>query len=144
MSNVTNKDWIMAWLDDAQRDFLSAKALYDEDLLEKAVYHCQQCGEKAVKAVLLCMGSFEKTHKVSVLLRQEAVDKDLMKGEMPELVELSEFLEKEISRSRYPELSGDRLWIPSKEYTDESAKEHIDCADKVLSIANKFVEDWLK
>jgi HEPN domain-containing protein/predicted nucleotidyltransferase len=144
MSKVTNKDWIMAWLDDAQRDLLSARALYEENLFEKAVYHCQQCGEKAVKAVLLCMGSFEKTHKVSVLLREEAADKNLMSGDMPELVAISEFLEKEVSRSRYPELCNDHLWVPSKEYTEESAKEYIDSADKALWMANKFVEDWLK
>jgi HEPN domain-containing protein len=34
-----------------------------------AVYHCQQSGEKAVKAFLVLRGiSFEKTHDVEVLI----------------------------------------------------------------------------
>jgi len=37
---------------------------------DMAVYHCQQSGEKAVKAFLVLRGiSFEKTHDIEVLIK---------------------------------------------------------------------------
>ena len=144
LSKVTNKDWIMVWLEDSDRDLLSAKTLHEKDLFEKSVYHCQQCGEKAVKAVILCLGSFEKTHKVSQVLEDEARDKKLLSEEIVELVELSKFLEPAVSLSRYPGLSNDKMWVPSREYDSKSSLKYIDKAEKALLISKKFVEEWLK
>lgn len=61
------------WLVKAQRDLLSAAQLAGADmpLLDTAAYHCQQAGEKAIKAFLVYHDiRFEKTHDLDVLLSQ--------------------------------------------------------------------------
>lgn len=62
---------IQQWLLKSQRDLLAAKLLIESEqsLLDVAVYHCQQCVEKALKGYLTYQDViFQKTHNLSVLL----------------------------------------------------------------------------
>lgn len=62
---------VRKWLVKARRDFLSAKRLArgTDPYLDTAVYHCQQCVEKAVKGWLVYHDrSFEKTHDLRLLV----------------------------------------------------------------------------
>lgn len=62
---------IRNWLNKARRDLLSAKRLArgSEPYLDTAVYHCQQCVEKAVKGWLAFHDlAFEKTHDLRLLV----------------------------------------------------------------------------
>jgi len=59
------------WLKKARRDLLSAKRLArgSDPYLDTAIYHCQQCAEKSVKAWLVYHDqSFEKTHDLRLLV----------------------------------------------------------------------------
>ena len=59
------------WLHKARRDLLSAKRLArgPDPYLDTAIYHCQQCVEKAVKGWLVYHDqSFEKTHDLRLLV----------------------------------------------------------------------------
>jgi HEPN domain-containing protein len=59
------------WLTKARRDLLSAKRLArgPDPYFDTAIYHCQQCVEKAVKGWLVyCDQSFEKTHDLRLLV----------------------------------------------------------------------------
>lgn len=51
LSEITNKDWTNNWLEDSIRDLKASEYLLREKLYERAVYQCQQCVEKTVKAV---------------------------------------------------------------------------------------------
>ena len=66
---------------------------------DMAVYHCQQSGEKAVKAFLVLRGiSFEKTHDIEVLI-------ELARGIEPgfgELMDAADVLTPYATRFRYP------------------------------------------
>jgi HEPN domain-containing protein len=59
------------WLNKARRDLLSAKRLVrgSEPYFDTAIYHCQQCTEKAVKGWLVYHDlTFEKTHDLRLLV----------------------------------------------------------------------------
>jgi len=62
---------VHSWLAKARRDLESAKRLASEPApyLDTAIYHCQQCAEKALKAFLIQHDvKFEKVHNLDVLL----------------------------------------------------------------------------
>jgi HEPN domain-containing protein len=62
---------VRKWLTKARRDLLSAKRLSrgPEPYLDTAIYHCQQCVEKAVKGWLVYHDqSFEKIHDLRLLV----------------------------------------------------------------------------
>lgn len=62
---------IKEWLDFAERDFKTAKYLYDNMYpkpLEIICYHCQQSIEKLLKGILLSKGvPLKKTHDLGLL-----------------------------------------------------------------------------
>ena len=65
----------MVWLNKAGSDLGSAKILSERDdpFLDTAIYHCQQCAEKAVKAFLHFHSvGIQKTHNVSELVEASA------------------------------------------------------------------------
>ena len=62
---------VRKWLTKARRDLLSAKRLTrgSEPYFDTAIYHCQQCVEKAIKGWLVYHDrSFEKTHDLRLLV----------------------------------------------------------------------------
>lgn len=64
-----------AWLIKAKRDLDSAARLVDDadPYLDTAIYHCQQAGEKALKAFLVFHElPFAKTHDLRLLAMQAA------------------------------------------------------------------------
>jgi HEPN domain-containing protein len=70
--NEPKRQLVQAWLTKARRDLTSAHVLAAqvEPLLDTAVYHCQQAGEKAVKAFLTFHDcEFERIHDVERLVR---------------------------------------------------------------------------
>jgi hypothetical protein len=69
--NEPKRQLVQAWLTKARRDLTSAHVLAAqvEPLLDTAVYHCQQAGEKAVKAFLTFNDcEFERIHDVERLV----------------------------------------------------------------------------
>jgi hypothetical protein len=63
---------IQAWLIRARNDLANAEftAAHRNDLLDTAVYHCQQTAEKALKAFLTSAGlSIPKTHDLGKLVQ---------------------------------------------------------------------------
>jgi HEPN domain-containing protein len=69
--NEPKRQLVQAWLTKARHDLTSARVLAAqvEPLLDTAVYHCQQAGEKAVKAFLTFHDcEFERIHDVERLV----------------------------------------------------------------------------
>ena len=66
-----NKE-ILQWVDKAEHDLLAAEYMIKsgESMLSDIVcFHCQQCAEKYLKALLVLLGvSFPKTHDLRLLL----------------------------------------------------------------------------
>ena len=93
-------DATLPWLTKALHDLETARLVSSrEDLLETAIYHCQQAAEKAVKGFLVFHGiAFQKTHDIAELLdNASAID--------PSLVQLDEdalMLNPLATKFRYP------------------------------------------
>jgi len=146
LSEITNKDWASCWLEDAERDLKAAEYLQREKLYERAVYHSQQCAEKAVKAVLICFGVYEKTHYVANILKKEIKKREIREHarRLNEIIKISEELEPHVSLTRYPGISGGELWLPYKQYTSEIAKKALNDAKKAVKTGKDFVKWWFE
>lgn len=147
LSEVSNQDFSSAMLKDGERDFVIGNKLLDDGFYDKAVYHFQQAVEKCVKAVLIALGVFQKTHFVGQVLRElssgnEVPDK--WKNLLLEAAEISEAIEPEISLSRYPGIINNKLWLPFDEYEKQDADGARQKAEKTLFIAKQFTESWFK
>ncbi|MEW6751883.1 MAG: HEPN domain-containing protein [Candidatus Latescibacterota bacterium] len=57
------------WLGFAREDLRMAELALQEDIYNQVCFHCQQCAEKAIKALLLLQGRTPpRTHKLADLL----------------------------------------------------------------------------
>ncbi|MBC8184054.1 HEPN domain-containing protein [candidate division KSB1 bacterium] len=145
LSKVSNEDFSKAMLKDGERDFEIGQKLKDEAYFDKSVYHFQQAVEKFIKAIMIAMGVFKKTHFIG-----EELIALIDKGEIPlqwkeqllEAAQLSEEIEPEVSLSRYPGISDDGLWLPYEEYEELDATNALKKAEKVRLTANNFISEW--
>lgn len=122
LSNVSNKDFAIAMINDGARDFAIGVNIMEDGFYDKAVYHFQQSAEKAVKAVLICFGIFKKTHFVGEILLNELDSRIIdviWKEKLILIAKVSSEVEPEVTWSRYPGIDNDSLWIPCEEYTAE-------------------------
>ena len=145
LSQVSNKDFSLAMLRDGERDYLISLCLIDAGYYDKAVYHCQQAVEKCVKAMLIAMGIFHKTHFVGEILRatiSEPIVPTEWHEEIRTLADISASLEPEVNLSRYPGILQDHLWLPFDEYEDQDAAQAKGQAAHVVATATRFVEAW--
>lgn len=121
-----------AWLRRAQSDLALARhaAETDDVLPEDAVYHAQQCAEKALKAVLLKrVGQFPFVHDLDVLTERL----EEMGMALPDHVHRAGELTQYAIQTRYP---GD--WEP---VTRAEMKEKIALAAQILEWAQAVMGD---
>jgi HEPN domain-containing protein/predicted nucleotidyltransferase len=145
LSQVSNRDFSLAMLRDGERDYLISLHLIDGGYYDKAVYHCQQAVEKGVKAILIAMGIFHKTHFVGEILLATVAEPIVpaeWREELRTLAHISASLEPEVSLSRYPGILQDRLWLPFDEYEYQDAEQAKEKAAHVVATAQRFVEVW--
>jgi len=119
------------WLTRARQDLRAASILAaaEEAPLDVAIYHCQQTGEKAVKAYLQWRDEpFAKTHNLRALVIQAAT---LDKG-FEALEKAADVLTPYVSAFRYP--GGSYEPMPEREEFDEALQHAQDIYDFVLSL----------
>jgi HEPN domain-containing protein len=71
--DATKRELVRRWLLKASHDLRAAQLLANDDrpVLDVAIYHCQQAGEKALKGFLIYWDrEFEKTHNLGLLLQK--------------------------------------------------------------------------
>lgn len=123
---------------DAKDDMKAADVLLKNAIFSKSVYHSQQAVEKSLKSVLALNGIFITddhlvSDKFSLLFSKFNTVK--------EVAAEAKFLERQGSKSRYP-LFRDPIkpiWIPSKEYKKDDAKQAFDKANFVLQKITMFL-----
>ncbi len=106
-------DW-RSWIAKATSDVKSVRKLMrdDDETLDTASYHCQQVGEKALKAYLVFKKqSVPKTHDL-VRLLEDCLELDIS---FQKLREDAEILVPFVTYSRYPD---DRFEIDREEVED--------------------------
>jgi len=145
LSNVSNKDFATSMIKDGERDFLIGKKLIDEGFYDKSVYHFQQSVEKCIKAVLITIGIFQKTHFVGQILRNSLNEKEiseLWKEKLLKIASISDGIEPEVGLSRYPGIIDDNLWLPYEEYVQSDAEKAREKAEEVMLVAKEFLRYW--
>ena len=123
---------VRKWLTKSRRDLLSAKRLArgSEPYLDTAIYHCQQCVEKAVKGWLVYHDlSFEKTHDLRFL----ATLASEVEPKFTEWFDVAEQVSPYATSYRYP---GEDLEPSEKEYQQafRSASQFYDFVCSLLPI----------
>ncbi len=113
---------VFRWIDKADHDLLAAEhimTLEGSELTDIICFHCQQCAEKYVKALLVSVGvHFPKTHDLRLLL-DLAPMRVLPDLSRPSIIALNRY----VIEGRYP---GD--WEP---ITLEEAQEALATANEV-------------
>jgi len=120
---------VKSWLLKSKRDLAAARRLASdpEPYLDMAIYHCQQAGEKAIKALLVFHDQrFDKTHDIRALI-SIAVN---VESRLSEWLDVGEHLTPYATTYRYP---GESL-EPSREEFDQAFKSAEDFYAFVLSI----------
>jgi HEPN domain-containing protein len=122
------KDWLTRAHQDLRATLILAVAANAP--LDVAIYHCQQAGEKAVKAYLQWRDEpFAKTHNLRALVIQAAtLDKGFEAFEKP-----AEILTPYVSAFRYPGGGSDER-MPSREEFDEALQYAQAIHDFVLNL----------
>ena len=126
-------DWNPArdWLVKAENDLASAKLLASaaQPLRDTAIYHCQQAGEKALKALLAWKERpLLRTHDLEILLNQVSADCPQLEA----LREPAELLTPYAVEYRYP----GELAYPS----EDELVEALAAAETILRAVSKLVE----
>lgn len=145
LSRLTNRDFAQGMLRDGERDFQIGQRLVGDGFFDKAIYHFQQATEKAVKAILIATGTFQKTHFVASILTKRAQEvelPDVWRARLLDVASLAERLEPEMAMTRYPAILDDRLWLPWEEYDREDALEAERTAAVALETAREFLDFW--
>ena len=94
------------WLCKAEEDLLAAKSLLRDEILGPALYHTQQCAEKALKAYLaLKKQKIKRTHDLLILV----TDCTFFDLQFNDLISCATELNPYVSATRYPD---DCLFIP--------------------------------
>ncbi len=121
------KDWLTRARQDLRASLILAAA--EDAPLDVAIYHCQQAGEKAVKAYLQWRDEpFAKTHNLRALVIQAAT---LNKG-FDAIESPAEILTPYVSAFRYP--GGADEPMPTREEFDEALQHFQVIFDFVLNL----------
>ena len=123
------------WLIKAQRDLLAAQKLSSgSDIYSDiAIYHCQQCAEKALKGFLVLQGqTFPRTHDVRLLVQLAiAINPDFQRHQ-----ETSELLTPYATEFRYPS----NVMQP----TEEELKEAIERAEEIFNFITSLLSQQIR
>ncbi|MDI6902505.1 MAG: HEPN domain-containing protein [Methanocellales archaeon] len=115
-----------AFLIEADTDMKLAKAAYENDIHSGCVYHCQQCVEKSMKAVLAIMGTVGIIkHEVTDIFESKITNKIPLNENIKRVIDHGRFFESLGTKPRYPLFGRPDLpvWIPTKEYRKEDAED---------------------
>ncbi|MEM1569764.1 MAG: HEPN domain-containing protein [Candidatus Bathyarchaeia archaeon] len=133
------------WLEMAEDEFKDCERDYRDGSYPSAVYHAEQCAQKAIKAVIVALG-FDpgKTHKPTIVLKSLIAGGlvDLKKDYMDLLnkaISYSITLEDQGTLPRYGWETVDRIIKPSEIYDEEKTALLINNAKAVLEIVKKLI-----
>ncbi len=103
------KFYAKLWLEFAEEDLESSRALWERGLIRTAAYHLQQTAEKSLKALLILQGvEVPRTHDIDKLIKSLS-DFYVIPKDIQDAVNLTEYA----FTTRYPD---DYVPLSEKEY----------------------------
>jgi HEPN domain-containing protein len=129
---MTNADVAAKWMDKARNDLLAAQRLFEffnPKQLDISCYHCQQAGEKALKAVLIfreAVDEVPRAHDLEILLNACApIDKNF-----EEFRSDCNVLTPYATQTRYP---------GNREFTEEETAAALRKAERIVSFCASLI-----
>ncbi len=124
---------------EAKKDLMRSRRALGEGDYPEAVFHAQQCVEKAVKALIEAKKEYVYNHGPrlsSIFIR---VYSDEWCSELDKVVDIVEWFTEYYTRSRYPFILRSKVYSPDEFIDRELAQEALDKACEVLGIVEKIL-----
>ena len=136
------KDIAEAYLLESSVDIQTARLTHVNGLYSRTIHFAQEAVEKIAKSCLASKGIYTRDHKTSTLFK--AVFSSLISN-AEEVYQAMLSLEKHGARARFPlyQRTDLPLWVPSKVYGDEEAKEALSQAELVFDTLKEYLEKEL-
>ncbi len=133
------KEFARKYLEIARRDLeLSIDAFSKGDYPE-AVFHAQQCVEKAVKAMIEAKKKYVYNHGPALIPVFEEAFSSEWRSEYDTVVEALDYLRDYYTSTQYPKLVGDKVLAPWDIVDRDIASKAIDYAKRVLEVATRYL-----
>lgn len=115
------------WFTEAESDLQAAELLFDNGFYAKCAFHCQQAGEKSMKALLYAQAQRPRGHSVMDLLTAQAT----LTGTSPDqgMVDAARRLDQHYTTARYPDAAP---MTPSSHYQQYEAEEALEDAQTLV------------
>ena len=126
---------------EAVKDLERARRALREGDYPEAVFHAQQCVEKAVKAMLEAKREYVYNHGPGLASVFARVFQDEWRSEYEDVVDIVGWFTEYYARSRYPFLLRGRVVSPDEYIDREVAEEAIGKAVRVLRIAESYLRE---
>ncbi len=122
------------WFAEAESDLRAAQLLCDNGFFAKCAFHCQQAGEKAMKALLYAQAQRPRGHSVADLLTAYAT----LANRSPNLrvADAARHLDQHYTSTRYPDAAP---MTPSSHYQLYEAEESLDNAQTLVDYARNIL-----
>ncbi len=126
---------------EARKDLERAQRALDEGDYPETVFHSQQCVEKAVKAMIESKREYVYNHGPRLASIFARTFENEWRSGFEEVVDIIGWFSEYYTRSRYPFMLRGKVVSPSEYIDEELAREAIEKARKVLSIAEKYLRE---
>lgn len=122
------------WLKQAQAEYAAARSLFEDGHWAWCCFTCQQCAEKALKAVLEHFGDIQTGHNLNHLLESVSVYVPVPESVRNSCIRLNRLY----IPTRYPDALP--AGAPADQYFESDAQEAIADAEAVLEYARQAIE----
>jgi len=126
---------------EAVKDLERARRAFREGDYPEAVFHAQQCVEKAVKAMIEAKREYVYNHGPRLASIFVRVFENEWSSEYEEILDTLGWFTEYYTRSRYPFLLRGRVVSPDEYIDEDTAREGIERALKVLRIVEKYLRE---
>ena len=126
---------------EAVKDLERARRAFREGDYPEAVFHAQQCAEKAVKAMIEARREYVYNHGPRLASIFVRVFEAEWRPEFEEVVDSLGWFTEYYTRSRYPFLLRGRVVSPDEFIDAETAREAVERAERVLRIAERYLRE---
>lgn len=139
MSLEKNRYEATRWLKTAQGDLDSATILVKNDKYAHACFHCQQAGEKAVKAVWYLLDADPWGHSITKLIQDLNNVDSVAYKHFQNVVRSAILLDRFYIPTRYP--NGLPDLTPDESFLKEDADSCIEDAEAIIARAKALIEN---
>ena len=124
------------WFVEAESDLQAAQLLCNNGFYAKCAFHCQQAGEKSMKALLYAQAQRPRGHSVVDLLTAYSI----LTGLSPDqhVADAAQYLDQHYTSTRYPDASPRP---PSFHYQLYEAEDALDHAQELVEYARRTLYD---